>query len=231
MSDIKPKNSKKTTFAFTVSCKKGHVTLEDLKRTFKAYCVSKKKDIVNIAVAYELGKNEDHPHIHVLVEYKRAKRIGNLRSSLEKWWSKVLDHAITPNFIGKRGCKIAHSPHYFISTYMQKEGIEFINSGFDIKSLKKNATTLSRKTYYLGKSRIPIHKNNFLDLYQEILTTTDFPQLYEWDGHDINYYINALTQYLHSRNYQVSYMLDNKKRLWDRILFAHKCEIEFMPDA
>ncbi len=227
----KLKNGSYHCFAWTVSPRTGTTTLPILKASFIKYVKSNKKKMLSYAYALELGKQAGHPHIHVLCKYIKSKRVGNLRFSLEKWWSKELGHAITKNFIGKKGCKVAHSPHFYFTKYMQKEGIEFVNNGFDVKSLKKNHTSLSQKMYYLGHSRIPIHKNNFLDLYEVILTETDFSVLNPWTGTDINYYINTLTRYLHEHNYQVSYLLDFKKRIWDRILFAHERELEFRPDA
>jgi len=227
----KLKNGSYLTFAWTVSPRTGTTTLVELKASFIKYVKCNKKKITSYAYALELGKVSDHPHIHVLCKYVKPHRVGNLRISLEKWWSKELAHAITPNFIGKKGCKVAHSPHFYFTQYMQKEGIEFVNNGFDVKSLKKNHTSLSQKMYHLGHSRISIHKNNFLDLYGVILTETDFSVLNPWTGHDINGYINSLAQYLHAHKYQVSYLLDFKKRVWDRILFYHHLDLDFRPDA
>ncbi len=227
----KNKNGSYATYSWTVSPKTGTVSLALLKESFLKYVTTKKTKLKMYAYALELGKDAGHPHIHVLCTYIKNIRVGNLRLSLEKWWSKELSHPITKNFIGKAGCKVAHSPRYYFESYMQKEGIEFVNSGYDVKSLKQHHTTFRAQIMYLGKSRVPIHKNNFLDLYRYILAETDFPELHPWDGVDINHYINDLTRYLDAHDYQVAYLLDFKKRVWDRILFVHNRDLDFYPDA
>ena len=124
MTTIKPKNGSYHCFAWTVSPRTGTTTLQSLKNSFIKYANKNKKKVSSYAYALELGKQAGHPHIHVLCKYVKPLRVGNLRTSLEKWWSKELSHAITPNFIGKKGCKVAHSSHFYFTQYMQKEGIE-----------------------------------------------------------------------------------------------------------
>ena len=80
--EINVRNKKYAIFAWTISPRTGTTTLAKLKESYISYIAKYRKKIKKHAYALELGKNADHPHIHVLCEYEEPTRIADKRRHL-----------------------------------------------------------------------------------------------------------------------------------------------------
>lgn len=218
MADIKKKKDGSwTIFALTVSPTTGSASLDDLKKVYKIYCKKYKKNIKSSAYALELGQRKAHPHIHMLFEFTKSSRIGNRRKHFESFWGRALKHEITENFIGKKGCVAAHAPHYYFKKYMQKENIEFQNDGFEIDKLKKAANVEKTRYQSMGKSRISIHRGNFMEVFSDIIHTDKFGNHPIPFKSNMNKYIQYLIKYLWENGFSVTFILYNKKQVCDAL--------------
>ncbi len=222
---LRTKNGSYSIYALTVSPRTGTQTLGTLKKHMQEYVTKFKNTIKNYSYALENGKKGDHPHIHTLIEYKKAYRPDNRRRHFKNWWVKALVTIETKNLLVS---KPAHAPRYYFDQYMRKEGIEFFNKGFDSAKLKQHQLKEKSKIYRLGSTRFPVHKNNFLEVYRVVSQNDDFENVCNTD---YNYHINYLLRYLETHNYQYSYIFAHKKQVWDMIFYLQNREIDFAPSS
>lgn len=209
-----PKNQTYNRFHCTISPRQ--TTDEELK----AVAASLIKGVAKYCYVIEHGSNGTHPHLHILLEYPQNKRIDTLKTSIKTKLKK--NYEITPQLLK---ITAAYNPIYLISTYLQKEQ-EIINEGFDIEALKKEQRSHNKEVFRTDAQQLVITRSSLLRLYRNIkprLTTTmqDYPD-------SINTHMKEVMTLLEADNYNISFLIWNKKQTLDVIKYANKIEIEFM---
>lgn len=146
-------------FHVTVSPKSGDVSVEILEK-LKDLLV--KKDIEKYCYVIEFGKNKDHPHLHILLQYTGNKRQDTVKTSVINKAKKFI--VVTKYLVI---VKTAWNPQYLLTEYMQKEE-EMHNYGFDLKNIKKEFNLQKREVYNLDSQLIPVTRASFVRLYREM---------------------------------------------------------------
>ncbi len=116
----------------------------------------------------EVGKNSAHPHVQMLISFKKNKTRDVLRPSCYKYFCKGIPHLKTPMLIY---IAAARNPAYYLSDYMTKEGGTFVNVGYDVNKLILEAEALSerRKIFKLGSLCKPVTRASFPYIYRSFL--------------------------------------------------------------
>lgn len=164
------KNSAVATYAFTVSPTTGTCTLDFLKKTLLKYFKREKKRIRIYAYCLEMGEQGDHPHTHVLLTFDEPRRRDIVLRSIKGFFIRELNHPDTRWFIK---LTLANNPYHFLVRYMTKEGIEYVNAGYDVDKLKKKAQTLAAKQdalYAESKTHKTLTRMMFAILYESYIT-------------------------------------------------------------
>ncbi len=202
-------------YAITISPRPDTVTLDQLDVLANKYCTS--KTIEKYAYALELGNSGNHPHLHMLCNYITTKRLDSLKLSLKRFVLKNLDHESTPKlvYISK-----AHKPLYFLQTYMQKEGIRFLNKGYDFVALKANEMTEKKRIFKMGHELIKLNRDNFLPLYLEVKDKID--SKYTPITTD---YISDLIKYFTLNGFSIGYILHSPRQVETIIQYVHGYEL------
>jgi len=190
-------------------------SLEEVKNATELFI--KKQKPLKWAYALELGETGDHPHSHMLLEYKDNKRRDNIKNSANNFFTKFMKHERTPYFIN---VKPAYNPLYYFNTYMQKEQIEFLSEGFSFEDLKNSSKNERKRVAMLSHKGIKINRSNFMEIYQEQKFQSSYTVT-------CSKYINEYMKFLQSKGYDVHFFFYNKKQVKDMILYLNDYEVEF----
>lgn len=167
---VKNKNLSYFRWAFTISPQTGSISPSRLEELTAEFLSKRSKSIEKYAYSMEMGKTNNHPHVHVLVSFKKNKRRDVLLTTLYSYFCKKLPHLKTPRLVY---VSAAHNPVYYLKDYMTKEGGKLINEGYDVGKLFEEAEALSekQKIYKLGQFLKPVTRRAFPYIYRMLLST------------------------------------------------------------
>jgi len=193
----KVKNTEYDRFHITISPKSGDASHQHLDQCLASIV---QKQVLRYCYVIENGKNSDHPHLHLLLQYDTNKRRDTLKTSIITKVKKIID--VSPHTVM---ITPAYNPNYLITVYMQKEG-EFINKGFDLELVKSESRSEKRQIYHLDSQLIPITFDSFIRLYRESKSLISPFSLPNFDTH-----INELIHILEQKTYKISFIFRNLK--------------------
>ena len=205
---VKSKHPSHNMFHITVSPKSGEVSVETLE---KLLLLITKKDVEKYAYVVEHGKDQNHPHLHLLIKYIKNKRQDTVKTTVV---TKAKKHMVVSPYTIV--VKTAWNPQYLITQYLQKEG-ELINEGFDMKQLKDEFKSIKREVYTLDSQQIPITRQSFLRLYRELQTQIKIKYALKY----INEHINEFLKLVEAKGYNLSFYFWNKRQCNDIVRYVN----------
>lgn len=220
----KQKNSSAKVYAMTISPKVGTTTRDKVLHSGQMYTVAKVSQIEKSAYVVEMGEKGDHPHLHMLITYKKSRRYDTVISSIQTYFSKSLDHPITPCFVD---VKLAREPSYWLVEYMQKEA-ELKNNGYDLEHYRQlYARCQLENNIYNADYGIKLNRTCFLSVYRLLKK-----EYYDSQPDRLKYrvgsaaYIKHFIYYLDKKGFNVSWCFYNYKQMKCLILFDAKLNFQ-----
>lgn len=191
-----------------------HIHLDLIQEIVEKYFSKYKDKINNYAYCLELGSKGQHPHCHLLVEYNYERRSDKVKEQIQRVFSSGLSHSVTPQFVK---VKKAFNPYSWLTVYMKKENLVFVDSGFDLKLLKEISTKSSAhfEVIMKGQNLMKLTRSNFNILYKELLEDdklTPYPPL-ESTFKCLSEYFTKVVAVFDDEGYQIHFLIYNRKQV------------------